>query len=233
MKYTTILFDADGTLLDFHRCEREAVTEAFSALGVETNSEMIDEYSRINDRLWKKLERGEIEKNVLVYQRFEEFFEKYGIVADAHRMASEYMRTLSQRAYLIDGAEELCKRLYGKARMYIVTNGVKSNQESRLAVCGLLKYFDGAFISECTGFEKPKIEFFKYVEDHVSGLSKEHTVIVGDSLSSDIQGGINYGIDTCWFSPEGKSAPETMADKITCTVRSYDAMYEFLTKGES
>ena len=232
MKYTTILFDADQTLLDFHRCEKEAVREAFLNMGVITDDDMIEEYSRINASLWKMLEKGEIEKKVLVYKRFEIFYEKYSINADPHLTSSEYMKTLSTKAYLIDGAEELCQRLYGKARMYIVTNGVKSNQESRLSLCGLLKYFDGVFISECTGYEKPQIEFFDYVSQRIPSFDKSRTIIVGDSLSSDIKGGINYGIDTCWFAPSGKTAPEDMAKNITYTVSDFDGMYEALTKGE-
>ncbi len=232
MKYTTILFDADETLLDFHRCEREAVAEAFECLGVSVNGEMLDEYSKINDGLWKMLERKEIEKSVLLYKRFEIFYEKYGISADAKQTANEYMRTLSQRAYLIDGAEELCKKLSNKARMYIVTNGVRSNQENRLAKCGLLKYFDGVFISEATGFEKPQTEFFDYVAERIPNFSKEKAIIVGDSLSSDIMGGINFGIDTCWYAPNGKEAPESLKGKITYTVRDFESMYKALTKGE-
>ena len=232
MKYTTILFDADGTLLDFHRCERVAVAEAFSASGVETDDEMIAEYSKINDSLWKMLERGEIEKSHLLYRRFELFYEKYGIKADGKLTAREYMRTLSQKAYLLDGAEELCAKLYGKAKMYIVTNGVRSNQESRLALCGLLKFFDGVFISELTGYEKPQKEFFEHVACHIPDFDKSRAIIVGDSLTSDIQGGINYGIDTCWFNPEGKNAPDKMSGNITYTVTDFDLMYEALTKGD-
>lgn len=232
MKYTTILFDADETLLDFHRCEREAVAEAFAAMGVNTNDEMLDEYSRINDSLWKMLERGEIEKERLTYHRFELFYDKYGINADAKLTAKEYMRTLSQKAYLIDGAEDLCKRLYGKTKMYIVTNGLRYNQESRLSLCGLLKYFDGVFISEVTGSEKPRRKFFDYAAARIPDFDKNKTVIVGDSLTSDIMGGINYGIDTCWYAPTGKIAPEELRTRINYTVRNYESMYEALTKGE-
>lgn len=232
MKYTTILFDADGTLLDFHRCEREAVAEAFSAMGVTVDGEMLDEYSKINDSLWKKLERGEIEKSVLLYHRFEIFYEKYGLCADAKQTAKEYMGTLSKKAYLIDGAEELCASIYGKAKMYIVTNGVRANQESRLSLCGLLKYFDGTFISELTGYEKPQREFFEYVAARIPDFDKERTIIVGDSLTSDIGGGINYGIDTCWYAPSGKDAPDGLTSKITYVVRDFDSMYSVLTKGE-
>ncbi len=232
MKYKTILFDADGTLLDFHRCEREAVAEAFLHMGIRATDEQLDTYSAINDMMWKRLERGEVKKSVLLWQRFDLFFEKYGICADAKQTAKEYMSTLSQRAYLIEGAEALCKKLYGKARMYIVTNGVRSNQESRLAKCGLLPYFNGVFISECTGFEKPQPEFFEYVANAIDGFEKQSTVIVGDSLSSDIKGGIGFGIDTCWYAPHGKQAPEDIRKSITYTVSNFDGMYRVLTKGE-
>ena len=232
MKYTTILFDADETLLDFHRCEREAVAEAFAAMGVKVNDEMLDEYSRINDSLWKKLERGEIEKDRLIYHRFELFYENYGIIADAEQTSNEYKRTLSQKAYLIEGAEELCRSLYGKAKMYIVTNGIRSNQESRLALCGLMKYFDGAFISELTGYEKHQVELFDHVARNVPDFDRSRTIIVGDSLTSDIQGGINYNMDTCWYNRHGKVAPDRFTGKITYTVKSFDEMYAAITKGE-
>lgn len=232
MKYTTILFDADGTLLDFHRCEREAVAEAFAAMGVTVNGEMLDEYSKINDSLWKMLERGEIEKDRLIYHRFELFYEKYGIKADARLTSDKYKMTLSQKAYLIDGAEALCRSLCGKAKMYIVTNGIRSNQESRLALCGLLGYFDGVFISELTGYEKPQVEFFEHVARNVPDFDRTRTVIVGDSLSSDIQGGINFSIDTCWYNPCGRPAPDSFTGKITHTVKNFDEMYIALTKGD-
>jgi len=232
MKYTTILFDADGTLLDFLRCEREAIAETFLSLGINVDNTMLDDYSHINDSLWKALERGEIEKERLKYHRFEILYEKYGIDVDPKQTAAVYMNALSQRAYLIDGAEELCRSLYGKAKMYIVTNGVKSTQDRRLAISGLLKYFDGVFISECTGYEKPHREFFDYVAEHIPDFSKSETIIIGDSLSSDILGGINYGIDTCWYSPSGKEAPADIKGRITYTSRSLSGIYNVLTEGD-
>ncbi len=230
--YGIILFDADGTLLDFHRSEREAVFEAFSEMGLSASGEMLDEYSRINDSLWKLLEKGGIEKNVLVYRRFEIFYEKYGISADARLTAEVYMDRLSEKGYLLDGAEALCRKLYGRAKMYIATNGVRSIQESRLTRSGLLKYFDGVFISECAGCEKPRREFFEYAARHIPDFDKIQAVIVGDSLSSDIRGGINYGIDTCWYTPTGAEAPKDIAPLITHTVRDFDGMYKILTKGD-
>ena len=232
MGYGIILFDADGTLLDFHRSEKEADAESFLRFGLKASDEMLDEYSRINDSLWKMLEKGEIEKNVLVYRRFEIFYEKYGFSADARATAEEYMYRLSEKGYLIEGAEALCQRLCGEAKMYIVTNGIQRIQESRLAHSGLLKYFDGAFISEQVGFEKPRREFFEYVSRHIPDFDKKQVVIVGDSLSSDIKGGMDYGIDTCWYSPAGADAPNDVAPHITHTVRNFDEMYKILAKGE-
>ena len=226
------LFQQFYNLVDTFVVGNFASNEAYAAVGVEVNGEMLDEYSRINDSLWKMLERGEIEKERLVYHRFELFYKKYGFDADARLTANEYTRTLSNKAYIIDGADGLCLSLYGKAKMYIVTNGIRSNQESRLALCGLMKYFDGAFISDIVGFEKPKVEFFDGVAAHIPELDRSRTVIVGDSLSSDIQGGINYSIDTCWYNPEGKCAPDRFTGKITSTVKNYNEMYIFLTKGD-
>lgn len=232
MKYDTILFDADGTLLDFLRSEKEAVYEALCEIGLEPDEEMLATYSRINDGLWKKLERREIEKKVLLYHRFELLFEQYGIDADARDMANRYMHTLSQKGYLLDGAEELCSKLLGKFRLYIVTNGVEFIQRGRYARCGIDRYFDGVFISDAIGAEKPSVEYFEYVAAHIPEFSKERTLIVGDSLTSDIRGGINYGIDTCWYDPAGKEAPEDMRDKITYIADSFDSVYSFIMQGE-
>ena len=228
MKYDVILFDSDGTLLDFHRSEREAVSEAFLQMGVSVNDEMIDEYSRINDSLWKKLERKEIEKHVLLYHRFELFFEKYGIDADAKEMARLYIEQLSTKGYLIDGATELCERLYGKAKLYIVTNGVAYIQKRRMDRCGLLPYFERSFISEEVGTEKPAVEYFEKVAENIDGFDKERAIIIGDSLTSDIKGGIGYGIDTCWYNPSKKTAPDDMREKITYDVENYDQIYNII-----
>ena len=204
MRYKTVLFDADGTLLDFHRSEREAVKEALAMSGIDADDEMISVYSEINDGLWKKLERGEIERSVLLYHRFELFCQRYEYVADAKRIANDYIHTLSERGYLLDGVEEMLKALYGKVRMYIVTNGVEYIQTRRYARSGIEKYFDGIFISETMGVAKPSPDYFAYVAEHIDGFDPKSTIVVGDSLTSDIKGGNNYGLDTCWCNPKGK-----------------------------
>ena len=205
-KYSIILFDADGTLFDFSQCEREAFREALSLSGASATEEMINDYKEINDSLWKALERKEIEREVLVFRRFEIFAEKYNIDLDSKKMANDYVACLGKKTYLIDGAKELLQTLYGKVRMYIVTNGIERVQSSRFEISGLSKYFDGIFISEAIGVNKPDVKFFERVAERIDGYEKDKSIIIGDSLSSDIAGGMAFGIDTCWYSPEGKTA---------------------------
>lgn len=230
MRYDVILFDADGTLLDFHKSEAEAIREAMTDNGIEPTDEKVELYSKINLGLWKMLERGEIEKSVLVYRRFEMLLDALGERADAKKMADDYMRELSVRGYVLDGAEDMCRALYGKVKMYIVTNGVEFIQRGRYARCGIDKYFDGVFISDCVGFEKPAGEYFEYVSKKLGGLDKSRTLIVGDSLTSDMRGGINYGIDTCWYNPCGAECPSDM--KLTYIAKSFDDVLGIILNGE-
>ncbi len=227
MKYNTVLFDADGTLLDFKRSESEAVRNTMSSFGIVPNDVLVNKYSEINDGLWKALERGEIEKSVLLYHRFELFCEHFGYNCDAKEMAKSYMENLSKMSYLIEGAEELCEKLYGKVKMYIVTNGVEYIQKGRFSKCPITKYFDDIFISGVIGFEKPDINYFIKVEELI-GFDKGKTLIVGDSLSSDIKGGLNYGIDTCWYNPSCKPTPQGM--NITYVANDFHSIYEFITQ---
>ncbi len=228
MRYKHILFDADGTLLDFKRSEDEALRDAMKIHGIEANAARVALYSEINDSLWKKLERGEIEKSVLLYRRFELFFEALGFVGDAKAMARDYMNALSTKGYLLDGAEQMCRTLHGRARLYIVTNGVEFIQRGRYARCGIEKYFDGVFISDVIGVEKPSVRYFEYVAEHIENFDRERAVIVGDSLTSDMRGGLNFGIDTCWYNPQGRSVPNDMA--LTFVARGFDEVTEFLTR---
>ncbi len=228
MKYKTVLLDADETLYDFKRAERESLTEALLSFSVVADGEMIHSYSEINDVYWKMLERGETTKGELQYKRFESFFEKWGLNIDAHLMADRYMEGLSQKGYLLDGAQKLCTDLADKVDLYIVTNGTAYVQERRFQNSPIKNCFRGIFVSDRIGYDKPQREFFDYVARHIDGFSKEGTVIVGDSLSSDMAGGIAYGIDTCLYNPSEKNLAPEIAQKITHIAKSHSEIYDFL-----
>ncbi len=201
-KYKTVLFDADGTLLDFKRSEREAFIETMAAFGFTVDDEAVNLYSRINDSLWKRLERKEIERSFLLRHRFELLCEHYGYSADTEKMSAEYIDIISQKGYMLTGAEELLDRLRGRVRMYVITNGAERVQRGRYARTGMEKYFDGIFVSEVIGFNKPDVRYFDFVRTHIEGFDPKTTLVVGDSLTSDIKGGNAAGLDTCWYDPE-------------------------------
>lgn len=228
MPYRIALFDADNTLLDFTRSEREALTDCLRARGLPHDAAVIRRYSEINDAQWKLLERGLTTRDVLRVERFAIFAREFGFDLDPVRMAADYMDALSAKAYLMEGAEALCRALYGYCRMYIITNGVARVQNERFDVTPLAPLFDGVFISEEVGSAKPDPAFFVHVASAIPGFDPAEALVIGDSLTSDIQGGINAGIDTCWFNPHGRSAPDAMP--VTYTVRDL-ASVEAIVRG--
>ena len=216
MAYSIALFDADNTLLDFTRAEQEALCECLAARGLPTDNRTVSRYSAINDRHWKMLERGETTRDRLKVDRFADFFAEVGYQGDPAAMAEDYVSALSRQTHLLDGALELIQALYGKCRLYIVTNGITSVQKSRFGSCPLAPYFDACFISEEMGCAKPEKRFFDLVAASIPNFVPSEAIVIGDSLSSDILGGINAGLDTCWYDPAGKPAPSDMT--ITHTV---------------
>ena len=225
-RYKTLLFDADNTLFDFSRAEREALCDTMRAADIDPTEERIATYIEINDRLWKQLERGEIEKNALREERFRQFCEVCGFAADVPLMAQNYVEFLSQKAHLIQGADEVCRRLAEKYRLYIVTNGIKFVQERRFAACAIKDYFEGVFISEEVGFEKPHRGYFDAVAKKIDGFSPETALIIGDSLTSDMKGGCDYGMDTCWYNPRGSANKAQLP--ITYEIRALEELYPLL-----
>ncbi len=216
MKYQFILFDADNTLFDFNQCEREALQMALHSVGVTVTDGMIETYSAINDGMWKMLERGEITKSRLRTKRFEDFAAHYGLAVDVASLSTAYTDSLAKQAFLVDGAVEVCRELSRRYRLFLVTNGIATVQRGRLSASPLLPFFEQVFISEELGAEKPSRIFFDKVAAAVPDFSFERALIVGDSLSADIKGGIAVGMDTCWYNPQGKGAPADLP--ITFTI---------------
>jgi len=228
MKYTTILIDADDTLLDFKRAERDALKKTLESFSIHPSEDVISTYSEINDGYWKLLEKGGVTKEALRVRRFKDLCTHFGFDKNAEQMAGLYEKTLGTMTYLLDGAFELCRDLSGAYRLYIVTNGIKEVQMGRLYNSDIKDLFITAFVSEEMGSEKPRVEYFDAVAERIPDFNKSQTVIIGDSLSSDIKGGINYGIDTCWYNPKNKEIPNGM--EITYVVDSFDGIRELLLK---
>ena len=201
-----ILWDIDGTVLDFKAAERAAIKGLFEefSIGICTD-EMIERYSLINDKYWKKLERGELTKPEVLTQRFVEFFEKEGIAFNkVDEFNSTYQLRLGDTICFNDNAYELIKDLKGRVLQYAVTNGTQRAQKRKLERSNLNKLFDGIFISDVIGVEKPNKEFFDIVFSKIPNAGRDEAIIVGDSLTSDIRGANNSGIRSVWYNPKGK-----------------------------
>lgn len=205
-KMKVILWDIDGTLLNFKEAEKEAIRMCFSKFNLgECTDEMIRVYSKINKGYWERLERGEITKKEVLEGRFRDFFVQYGIdVSVATEFNAEYQVRLGDTICFNDNGLEIVKACKGKVLQYAVTNGTKIAQDRKLEKSGLIHLFDGVFISDVIGIEKPSIGFFEEVFKNIVPCEKKDILIVGDSLSSDMQGGINAEIVTCWYNPEKK-----------------------------
>ena len=201
-----ILWDIDGTLLNFLEAEKCAIRKCFEIFGLgECSDEMLSEYSLINKKYWEILERKEMTKPEILVARFVDFFSLYGLNTDvAEAFNKEYQLQLGETICFNDNGYELVKKLKGTYKQYAVTNGTKVAQDKKLTKSGLIDLFDGVFISDVIGFEKPSKEFFIPVFEELKEYNKEEILIVGDSLTSDIQGGNNVGIATCWYNPDKK-----------------------------
>lgn len=215
-RYRYVLFDADNTLFDFYRAERSALCDALARIGVQADDAVVATYSKINDGMWKMLERGEISKTELRTKRFEEFCSHYGIETDVPALARSYTDFLGTKSFLMEGAVETCRALAPHCELYIITNGIQSVQIGRFTPSPLAPFFKGIFVSEEVGFEKPRREYFAEVARRIPGFEPEKAIVIGDSLTSDIAGGIAFGVDTCWVNLTHQPAPADL--KITYTV---------------
>ena len=198
----TVFFDLDNTIFDFNKAEHIALAKTLEELGIPPSEETCARYSVINLAQWKLLEKGVITRREVKLRRFRLLFEELGVPAAPEEAAARYESLLGIGHYFMDGAEELLQTLYGNYRLYLVTNGTAAVQKGRLESAQLQKYFEDIFISEEIGFNKPDIRYFESCFSRIPSFSRETSVIVGDSLTSDIQGGINAGIRTVWFHPE-------------------------------
>ncbi len=201
----SVFLDIDDTLLDFHKAEAIALSRALNDLGVEATPQLLRRYSEINKSQWELLEEGLLSRQQVLLRRFEILFHELGLIVPADKTRNLYEHYLSIGHYFMPGAPALLEALHGRYRMYIVSNGTASVQAGRIASAGIAPYFEGIFISEEIGFEKPSRAFFDGCFARIPDFAPERAIIVGDSLTSDIRGGINAGILSCWYNPSGKA----------------------------
>ena len=206
----TVLWDVDGTLLDFDAAERAAIRTLFSEFGLgECTDEMLKRYAVINTGFWQRLERGELTKPQILVGRFEQFFREYGIdPAIAPAFNERYQLTLGDTIVFRDDSRNIVKALKGRVKQYVVSNGTVAAQTKKLDRSKLGELMDGVFLSEQLGAEKPSAAFFENVFSELCIDDRSEVLIVGDSLTSDIRGGMNAGILTCWYNPDKKPVPE-------------------------
>ena len=202
-RFDHILFDADNTLFDYDRAEGEALAATFAAYGHGFDAAVHARYRAINQSLWAAKERGEIATGVLTVERFRRLFAELGLTQKPEVFNTCYLDALADGVQLIDGAYEVCETLARAHTLSIVTNGVPRTQRRRVERSAIRPFFAHLFISGEIGHKKPDIEYFEHVFRELGGVDRARTLIVGDSLTSDIQGGINAGIATCWFNPSG------------------------------
>jgi len=204
----TLFLDLDDTILDFHKAEHLALGKTLQAFGLEPTQEVLDRYSQINRAHWQMLERKELTREQVLVGRFAALFQERNIQADAEKVARCYEDFLSQGHYFLPGAEEALQSLSKTYRLYLTSNGTAKVQAGRLKSAGIRPYFQEIFISQELGANKPDVLYFQRCAERIPGFDPQRTMIVGDSLTSDIQGGINAGLHTCWVNPRHVSCPE-------------------------
>jgi len=199
-KYDLIFIDADDTLFDYYCAEQFALTQTFNEFKLDLTNNIVAKYSEINSLLWSKFEKGEIVQEKLRTERFRLLFKHYKLNCDEFLFSERYLKWLSEGSFLIEDAEQICEYLNEKYILSIITNGIKEAQMPRFINSNISKYIQHIIISEDAKFSKPNVGIFDYAMNKIGFYEKNRILIIGDSLTSDIKGGINYGIDTCWLN---------------------------------
>ena len=196
-----LFLDLDDTILDFHKAERVAINKTLRYFGLEPTEEVLGRYHVINKWHWEQLELGKMTRKDVQWKRFDGLFREFGVEADPHACAARYMENLSIGHYFLPGAEETVDMLSKKYRLFLASNGNASVQKGRMTSANLYRFFEKVFVSEEIGYNKPSKAYFDAAFAQIPGFDPEKALMVGDSLSSDIKGGNNAGIRTCWVNP--------------------------------
>ena len=200
-----LFLDLDDTILDFQKAERLALAKTLESFGLPPTDTVLARYHQINREHWERLERKELTRQQVLVGRFAALFAEMGLSAQAEQVARAYEENLSQGHYFLPGAEEALKSLSKKYKLYLASNGTARVQAGRLKSAGIIPYFQEIFVSEEMGYNKPDPAYFSACFARIPGFRKDRAMMVGDSLTSDILGGIQAGIATCWVNPRHKT----------------------------
>ncbi len=211
----TILMDLDNTIIDFNECARHSIMGIFEDLGFPYNENVFNTFITENVKIWKRLELGEIDKPFLRANRWNIILDKLGIDYDGTIIEERFENGVAMGAYPVDGAYELLDYLHKKYDIYVVSNGFRFVQESRIKIGNYGKYFKDIFLSEDIGIQKPDLRFFDYCYKNIGSPPKDELILIGDSLSADIKGGNDFGIDTIWFNKNGDPESDTIRPTYT------------------
>lgn len=225
-RYRWLLFDADGTLFDYERAEASALARTFARFALPLAPGTVDAYRAINHRCWQALERGEITPEALRTRRFALLFDATGLGADVERFSAAYLENLADAAELVDGATEVLAALRDRYRFAIITNGLRTVQRGRLARSAIRDDIAALVISEEVGSAKPAPGIFDAAFAAMGHPAKGEVLMIGDSLTSDIRGACDYGIDACWFNPVHQPRLNGLA--ITYEINRLDELIDLL-----
>ena len=223
-----LLLDLDDTILDFHKAERIALSKTFRDFGLEPREEVLELYHKINKWHWEQLELGVMTRDQVLVGRFDRLFQELGMEVDAAACMKQYEHNLSIGHYFLPGAEEAVKKLHEKYRLFLVSNGTATVQHGRLTSAGLYPYFEQVFISQNIGYNKPDKAYFDRCFERIPGFAPEKALMVGDSLTSDIKGGINAGLKTVWVNPAHKPCGDIRSDYEIEGLSQLEALLEEL-----
>ena len=205
-----LFLDLDDTILDFKKAEKLAIRKTIESFGAEVTDEILHRYHLINKAHWEMLERGELTRDQVLVQRFAVLFSELGIQVDATACARAYEKNLAIGHYFLPGAEEAVDRLSKKYRLFLASNGTASVQKGRMTSANLYRFFEKVFVSQEIGYNKPSFDYFNACFAQIPGFDPKKAIMVGDSLTSDILGGINAGIATCWVAAADTPAHPTI-----------------------
>ena len=217
MSYKILLFDLDDTLLDFGANEMDSLNKLFLQHGYTFTDELFRVYDGVNKQLWSDYENGNIALDEVLNSRFSGTLLKLGKTVDGMEWENEYRELLGNGHQLIEGALELCQSLSVSHRLFVITNGITKTQIKRLKHAGLYKFFEDIFDSQSIGFQKPSKQFFDYVMEHIKDFNIREALIIGDSLSTDIKGGLQAGIDNCWINRKSQKCSTDIQSTYTIT----------------